>query len=115
MLAPTTLASPESNGDVGLNVVPPPPGATPAVSPAEAIAAAGVPANSARTEQAIPALVPAGGTFHHDTLVWVVRLDDACIRADGVRPGPPAIQCGRQVETIVDATTGEYIEDFTSD
>jgi hypothetical protein len=72
------------------------------------------------TEQAILAIVPAGGTFPHDTLVWLVRFDGAWIEIHG-RANPNAtpgsgiagVECGRRLDVIIDATTGQdYVSYF---
>jgi hypothetical protein len=71
------------------------------------------------TEQALLAIVPAGGTFKHDTLIWIVRFEGACVSGHYHIPGPspggegPRFHCGRRLDVLIDAATGEEIGTFT--
>ena len=113
ILPPTSLHAPESHPLVGFDFEPPG-SATPKISADRAIAIANRgDAPPAESEQAILAIVPAGGTFPHNTLVWLVRFEGACVSVHG-QPIPDAtpgntisgVECGRRQDVIVDATTG---------
>jgi hypothetical protein len=71
------------------------------------------------TEQALLAIVPAGGTFKHDTLIWIVRFEGACLPPHNHQAGLSvggeglAWHCGRRVDVLINATTGEEIGTFT--
>jgi len=111
-----SLVVPESHPLVGWDFNPPG-DAVPTVTADQAIATAnqtdGPPADSV---QAILAIAPAGGTVAQDTLVWIVRYQGACVLRHGrdiLDPTPGTtlggVQCGRQFDEIIDATTGDEI------
>jgi hypothetical protein len=100
---------------------PPPADAAPAVDAREAEDIAwqeDASAGGASVQQAILALLPAGGNIPEDTLVWVIQYRGGCITPSrtisslltktGPDPCVPATW-----NTVVDATTGDFIYAFT--
>jgi hypothetical protein len=112
MLPPARLSSRESHDAVGFILDPPPEAGRPMVSSQRAVRIADRNgAGPAETEQPILALLPAGGMFAHDTLVWVVRLDGTCVLMHG--PAGPPFMCGMQSDILIDATTGRFIAAYS--
>ena len=110
------LESPESNEAIGFTFVPPPNDAKPDISAEEAMNIAWQEGGYDGTSQTPTlVLVPKGGDFDHDTLVWVIRYDGYCFlpsRPIGVTPSPPFCQI-RSAYTMIDGETGDFIVSWT--
>jgi hypothetical protein len=112
-----TLEEKETDPDFGLIFEPPPEGGTPAVTAEQAenlASAADGSGNRGSSEQAMLVLLPPGGTFREPTLVWQIRYPgiEMCGNAPFGKPFPPCVK-GAWV-TLIDATTGEFIEGHTA-
>jgi hypothetical protein len=113
---PLTLQGEEIHHDVGWIFGPPPGGSEPPVSVAEALDLGWKDAAfaSGGTVQPILALLPKGGTFGADTLVWVLRYDDACVPVHGPPELMKAPACGAtQWNVILDASSGAFIAGYS--
>jgi hypothetical protein len=71
----------------------------------------------AKEQQAQLAMLPAGGNFSEDTLVWLVRYTGACLSPSIIANWPkdrPKPKCTNSTwTTVIDANTGDFIYGFT--
>lgn len=71
----------------------------------------------AKAQQAQLSLMPAGGNFPVDTLVWDIHYTGACIQPSIVLSWPkdlPRPGCTNTTsDTVIDANTGEFIYGYT--
>jgi hypothetical protein len=111
----TVLDSVWEESAIGFLFLPPSQGALPDIDVTEALNIAwkegGVLGTS---QQATLALVPKGGDFAADVLVWIVRYDGACISPLGGHRGKHTDECAVQPYwTIINAETGDFIMSWT--
>ena len=116
VVAPTALEGEWDESAVGFTLLPPPAGVTPAVDATDAVDIGWKEGGADGTsQQATLALLPKGGSFAQDVLVWVVRYDGYC----GSPVGNPRFnshegKCFVQSSfTMIDAGTGEFIVSWT--
>jgi hypothetical protein len=109
------LEAPWFERAIAFQFLPPPQGTTPLIDASEALDIAWQEGGVLGTkQQATLALVPRGGDFPIDVVVWIVRYDGACITPSG-RPGvTPDTPCQQQPYwTVIDAVTGDFILSWT--
>jgi len=110
--APSTLGS-EINDSAGFKLEPPD-SRQPLIDASEAMDLAWKEGVEATSQQAILALVPRGGSFKTDTLVWLVRYEGYCAVPIGPPRGGHNPTCYMQPYfTLINAETGEFIASWT--
>jgi hypothetical protein len=117
VLPPIVLELPWAEDAIGFRFEPPPADADPSVDAEEAVNIAwqegGV---DGLAQQATLALVPRGGQFPADALVWIVRYDGHCLTPVGAYSDSETHEgkCFYQpFFTIIDAGSGEFIMSWT--
>jgi len=111
------LAEAEANDLIGFTFAPPPPDAKPPVDADEAMDIAWQEGGSAGESQT-PTLVvvPKGGDFAKDTLVWIIRYDGSSFCPSTVVRASPPVHGTCQIRpafTMIDAESGDFIISWT--